>query len=411
MKKILFFLLLGALLHSCSEKEDPSKSEYPNGILVKTNPDLGEGDWVGWIVIHSRDGSFTGMHKIARGGSASFESLDQAYYHLTYFVKTIRSGGTEVVFGTTMLDVPVGKIYTLGMESGNFDSPNVTGEFKILISRDPDIMGAYSSSSNGILSNSSSFFPNLVEINQGIAKNSNNYMVVAYDKFGEFRYKNLTNIADQQQYEVNFSEMKPFDKTIPVPFSMGSLFEVTTLEDDGNKFKVGHVLTSSRHGNFSPQTSYKLGFLNDFDLYMTNVSYLTDGNRFSFTKVGAAPSSIDFPEAPNYENWSLDKNNFHFQGPDWMTNYQLVYNSILQSDGKMQMLTQTIIGESETFFLEMPKELINEIPLLGRDDVYTSNYFNLYNSSFSYQDMIQNNLVSRPSRFEFETYLIGYSLK
>ena len=412
MKKILFLLFLGVLMHSCTEKENPINSEYPNGILVITDPEIADGDWIGWILVHSKDGTYTEMREITRGGSADFGSLKEDFYHLTYFLKLVRANGDPEYFGVTYLDVPVGEIYTITAYQSNYLAPDVTGEFQISIPRDSQIMGAYSSSSNGVISNSSSFLPGQIEIKQGIADNAGSYLAIAYDKSGEFRYHYLTDVYNQENYALDFAEMKPFDKTITVPTSTGGIFDVSSLVDDGQEFRMGHLLTSSRFGNISFNTEYKIGFLDNIDLYRINLGYSIGNSSYLYTKVGLAPSSINFPEIPNLENGDFDPSNFNYQLPSWATSYQIIYHFEFLENDHYQFITHAVFGNLKNFTLEMPEELKNRIPVFGREDFdFSSTRVNIRKTSFTYQEEIQNNLVYGPSRFEFETYQIGQSLR
>ncbi|SHO64932.1 hypothetical protein [Algoriphagus zhangzhouensis] len=406
MKKLLYVLLFGTLMFSCTETEKPNNPEIPGSIFIKANGNFLNGDWKGWVIIQSRDGSYLEMKEIIKNGEVMFENLENYTYHLTFLTKNPTPNGDEVYTGMSYLDVPIGETYTLGLPNGNSQFKSRQGEFGISLAHTSEVVGAYGSSSDGVLSFTSYYNPNQVNIIQGYSSEASDYLIVAYDDQGNYRHKFLKDVSVNGSYSINFYEMNPFDKIISISSNIApnANYEVIALNENEYRFSYGNVLTSTNFGAAPGASNYNLGFLDLFKLYDVKFNFRKEGNELFYRKIGAAPSKIEIPSTLDFSISNSSLYNFQSKLPIWANQFLAsVYKNEISEEGS-KFFSFWVQGKESNFSLIFPEELKSQVPFLNDSENLNMSSVRAIKSSYSYDELVRNILIEVPVKYEYEYF-------
>jgi hypothetical protein len=293
------FMIASFAILSCSKEDAIPTYDF----TVAVEPGYFNYDKDAWIIFHDKDGKAIGEGQLIEGQSSKFTMKEKKIGVTIVRVKENTDNHLPTFQLETFLNVTAADAWTL--RKNNTASPPcglALGNVEVIVSglnTSNDLNSCFGTNGSYVFpdfatstSNSLHFRP--ITIYAGC----NNAFLYVMDNNQVPHYKILENV-NPGQYAYNISQLNNFDKVIDINYkAISSVFLVVSGFDAGQSvYDVGYTTNFNLSYFWNPTTSsIKVGYLNRFAKYSTNLMLDYSGYSMYYEEVGGIPSAITLPE-------------------------------------------------------------------------------------------------------------------
>ncbi|WP_394747845.1 hypothetical protein [Spongiimicrobium salis] len=401
-------------LFDCSNDELRTPDNGPEAseiyFTINTAIDLETAESDDWVLLYNSTGTLLGAQPYEAGDQLVFETdavevlTDELI--VTRFCSSVEGGSTNHTF-TSYPNIARGSVWNFKATDNSFSGlPAGTdlGEFTINVDNIPgqpitsnisSQLGRLGSSVSLTTQNNSS----TQETTFTIFENAERHLISIVDGNQDTRFAFVDTLPEGGNLNLDYTAFSDFD--IPVPVSIPDtgdfLATVQAFTPDqplfpGDGFTLTDILSSE---NESFERPFQLGYLSEFDSYMTTFNYWSgQGYIYFYTKYGERPDSITIPNNVSLELTDESLFNFRFS-----TNLPFIrrqsqwFNASFGADAVLTRWTVDT-GDVESLPpMEIPMEIQERYPEIDLDALeYTVTRF--FTDFESYEDFIARNFVS-----------------
>ncbi len=405
---IAVFLAVVALVSSCKESEEPSEPT-PVDLLTIDIEEGTTGYTEIWFVVWDEDGKQLVSQKYTEGERMTLtttETIPNNKITLGYFrYRDNPDFGTDQYYVSIYTDITPGLVVDRNNVSGII-SP---GQFKVVMSNVPankdlkvscKIGSTYAdpeyNEENGTTTYTMKLLP-------GATK----YILVYEGQ--PTRYQEINNVNVGDEIELDASEFKSFDHT----FSLNLPTDYTALQltfrglESGQDIReIGYELASD--DVFDEYAEYSLGYPSYTNKFKLDLTVNNGGKQVRYTKNGALPGTIIWPDVSDYVVNSFDPATFSVSAAVPVNFVQGSWSKT--GEGIIQLLT--IVSPTLTPKIrDVPAEILAAHPnfdMLKKDDYTYADAFFFMNGYQSYSDYVDQWLLSYTVR-EVESMYVQVS--
>lgn len=432
--KIYLIAILCIFLTNCSQEESDENPKTPEPevteeVYFTITPNLSDPDLKDfWIIIHDSEGNLLDHKNI-------IEEMD--YEFATTDLKSINTLTVSLFYNRNILgdnflscdtfsypNVAVGSHWYIPNPK---ETPQVTekspsiGTFNLTINNIPNVFAQ-------IVQNGFEYYnpvysmPNTTMASSVVKLYENdNYFITIWDGNNDTKYKFIDSMKDGESISLDYTGFDYFDSYIDVELpqsTTGVIYFVTAYDKTGNGTPYQHryVLgTSISKLSDFPFTTAKMGYLNKFDRFLTEINVYVNGNdyHYSFKKLGEEPKAIVIPDKPSImlENELIDK--FRFTAGIEFDSYMASgFSPIGDSANREGRYEHYVFAKKDDNVVigKMPNELKQKYPNIMFDDI-NSNNIDLYLTIGKYAESISNfSTLQQAYDFDYEDEYISVGL-
>lgn len=359
-----------------------------------------------WIVIHNSDGvllDYVAFEKNEILEFKEFNTLLTDKITVTYFSYLAEADSFYHKI-KTYTEIDKGSIWRLIPDKQTLTS---VGKFDLSVNHPSSIKQI-------TCSNGSSTYTNYINGATGtnfqniyLVGNENDIFTSILDINDGWKYKVLENVTDGDNLFLNYSEFQDFDTylNIDLPKNVNGNIGYSTRTNTESLNNKNYTLIRgySSNNDYYPET-LKLGYLNRFDKYKTEIYFYTDKYFYSYKKNGDVPSEIIIPIEPSI---SIDDSSiFNFK---MTTNVNYNYKYSLWSffsgttNPPYNRATWKIFSpkNGSSIISDLPNEITQNYPNLNTSNlsldfnelIYTDTYYNFIDREFITGENNLNNLI------------------
>lgn len=358
------FLFSVFLLVNCSKDETsvekPNEEEKPGSKPIENEPETPldsstevyfsldiDADYDtsltdNWIIIHDKDGTLLDYKSYEAGDNLIFEVLKDSLSEnisITRLVyRTYASYGESSPLRDhnyrleSYVNIEKGSKWRISKKLWGSERirDTIIGEFELRVENIYSPVYSTVSNRNGLFSFSStgiphSDSPNVFDMVYDDLSlfSTPSYMYSCYTKFYENKYLFFDNTEKKSEITLDFNKFKNFDSYIEVLIPPNHIaFRIFVAEfKDENALKAGIGYTSHDfyevyNGEIDVTEPIIIGYLDNFDIHRTIISYRTQNFNFRYEAFGKKPEEIGFPK---YEP-SLQISNESIENFEFLTN-------------------------------------------------------------------------------------------
>jgi hypothetical protein len=270
-----------------------------------------------WVMVHDKNGVLLDAEQITTAGTVKFEtdeSVLDGKVGITIFRHDI-AGTIDSYSFTSYLSVPIGQEWiwrkyiippeeNQGTSVGTFSATYTLPEpLRMDLFGNSTTLGSFSQTGN-----IKSYQATIYE------KNKNFLLTVAGD--GKPRYKLFENVKNGDYFQITFEDMEEYDQVLDISFPSASnpYVTVSALDGDGKSlyWTYYNAFNLPPFGPSVSLTNLKIGYLERFEKYHTNIQIVTPSFGFGFEKVGPAPSAISLPDHSPFQLINKTLTNFSY---------------------------------------------------------------------------------------------------
>ena len=312
----ILFLTLGVFLGCDDESENLPEPEFITVFSLTVEPGYSfKAD--NWVMVHDKNGVLLDAEQIATAGTVKFETTEpvpDGKIGITIFRYDTAGTIDSYSFGS-YLSVPtkqewlwrksttppqVNQGASLGTFSATYTIPT---PLRMDLFGNSTTLGSINQTGN-----TKSYQATIYE------KNRNFLLTVASD--GNPRYKFFENVKSGDYFQITFEDMAEYDQVLDISFPSASnpYVTVSALDGDGKSlyWTYYNAFNLPPFGPSVSLTNLKIGYLERFEKYHTNIQIVTPNFGFGYEKVGTAPSAISFPDHSPYQLINKTLTNFSY---------------------------------------------------------------------------------------------------
>jgi hypothetical protein len=294
VKKILLPLIIAIVLFSC--KDDDLVS---NRVIFKytqiSNVPKGVDCWI--VLRDDETGELIDSRKVFYNTPEVFESkkkIASGKMTVTYFQGPDYKDNTPYIRVVSGVEVGGDWVTYAEQQPNDPGAPALDGTYSLTIMNAPELYSFALSDKYGITNTDpAEFDAGVVTVNAGFRTGLK--QLVSIDPiFGDQKYLYVDDINDLDEITLDYNDFKEFDHYIPVTFeSFNTTISMIGYSNQANYYNGSWLYDDFFYSyvNGLNKSNKKIGILDEFPVYRIRML----GGNALYSKVGAAPSSLDLP--------------------------------------------------------------------------------------------------------------------
>lgn len=328
-----------------------------------------------WVILHNQDGELLDYREFAIGDSLEFkESVvklsNVQTLSVTILKHSLSEGGGDLHIMETSSGIKKGTIWgwTVNEPTVPIPQPTKSVGVSITVNNVPNVHWFDISSlvNNHVASNPFYQETDALKISSVPLYEGISYILSLRDGNEEIKYQLLELPNPFSNIDLDYGDFLDYDQVLEVeiPEYKGYVARVSA----GNKsinYSNKTTISSESSGRLARRKA-KLGYINDFDTFVTNlVLHYDDQTVYSRYKTGAIPISINVPENPQFEVGGSTIYDYSFT-----TNQEYYRNTstwTYENEEKDIITRYSIGGKTDNGALvgELPDQLLENFPNLN----------------------------------------------
>lgn len=304
MKPLVLSLAIVFVFLSSCRKDEETVDPTPVDLLTVNIEQESVGYSDIFFVVWDKDGKLLASKKYTFGEELTLttkEPIPDNKISLGY-LRYRKSGDVGVHYISVYTDLEPG--FALNRKISIISSPEVLGDFEILMSNAPQGKRLNISTKHGSVTGSYGG-EDPVRYHADLEAGATRYILNYSDHSG--LYQELTNVNLNDEIEMDVNDFRPWEKkfSINLPADYQSLqIDLSGLESDQSITDRGYVLASDL--NSDNLTTYELGYASYISKFKLTALAKMNGYQMYYTKSGDLPGTIAWPDKNGYTVSSFD---------------------------------------------------------------------------------------------------------
>jgi len=385
--------ILIALFNGCSTNEE-TEVELPISIdllKVHVNPDYETTR--SWIVVHDNNGNLLEYKELIAGNDfvlTTNKGVEGNIIDVTILEHNVNNTGLKLFEFKSYMNVELAQTIHITSKT---DTPSLSvgDSLKLNVVNTPNYhefhLSPYSRSSatRGLFKS----YEKLLEITTVVEDLEQGFFFYIKDEDENLKYKIVDgNNVTGGEHTLDFNELDSFDQIVEFNFPTSSSYNFSVSGKDLNLPNHFRKVQTGSHLASHPHSSWKAGYLNNFDQYQTNLRIDYSGFQFIYLNKGTIPDgNITWPTPTNFTISNTGLNNFSSNVASSMTYRESVWD--YYSSAERFMVNWIVYSPSATQLAkEIPSEILELYPLLKNINLeYTQSTF--YIGPRTYDNFLQ----------------------
>lgn len=392
MKKVILLSLLTVVLSCDNDGEEPIPQKY---FEVDIDPSFLTNQSDDWVILHDQNGILLDAKAFEAGDMIVFDTTGQILNNkIAVTFLRVPQDGTESYQFQSFLCEDTNVKWTLKSGSPIIDFGNPVGQLSVKVI-DSDIGSGHDTQMSNRYTTFA--FPTMDPNNAGslifptveVTSTVDDFFIYILDKNGIPHYKFLKDVVPGA-LEYSLDDFNGFDQVVEVSFpsSVSAIMFVKGYDGDV-------IPSQGYYTNFSlsgltlskPQTSFNIGYLNDFSKYSTQIHVGYTGYSLSFAAVGSIPTSIELKDSftatvtdNSFDEYSVSSVDYDWRQSSWY------YSG--KKDGKDVAIGWNVTASPEHFKnpTSLPQAILDKYPLLDLNFQYQNTTF--YKGDRTFEDVV-----------------------
>lgn len=384
VKNFFVFISLSMLIllfNGCSKNEETEpESQLPTDLInVHVNSDYETTK--SWIVVHDNNGDLLEYKELIAGNDFVLKTNKEVkgnHIDITILEHSINNTGLKLFEFKSYVNVELAQTIYITSET---DSPSLSigDSLKLKVVNTPNYhefhLSPYSRSSatRGLFKSNEK----LLEITTVVENLEQGFFFYIKDEDENLKYKIVDgNNVTGGEHTLDFNELDSFDQIVEFNFPTSSSYNFIISGKDLNVPNHFRKVQTGRHLASHPHSTWKAGYLNNFDHYETDLRIDYSGYHFVYLNKGALPDgNVTWPIPTNYTINNTGLNNFSSSVPSSMTYRESIWN--YYSSAERFVVNWIVYSPSSTQLAkDFPPEILDLHPLLkGINLEYTQTTF------------------------------------
>lgn len=384
IKNFFFYVKVGILIilfNGCNKNDETEELLPPSTELLKVHVTRDYETTRSWIVVHDSNGDLLEYKELIAGNEFLLNTnkvVEGNYIDVTILEHNINNTGLKLFELKSYTNVELGQTIYINSET----VPAITGvgdRLKLNVVNVPNFhefqLSPYSggSATQGVFKSNEK----LLEISTTVNDLEQGFFFYVKDEDENLKYKIVdgTGIVGGE-YTLDFNQLSSFDQIVEFKFPTSSSYSLSVSGKDSNVPGHFHTVVTGKHLGNHPHSTWKAGYLINFDQYETNLRIDYSGYKLVYLNKGAIPNgNITWPTANNFiiNNKEFDK--FSSNVPSTMTYRESIWNYYSSVD--RFVVNWIVYSQSSTQLAkDFPSEILDLHPLLkGINLEYTQTTF------------------------------------
>jgi len=384
------------------EKDEPNTMNTPEIVFtLNVNTETTNSD--NWIIVHNDRGELIDFKTYENGDVLEIEAVSTLVTDkitITDYINTIENGNDRYNF-VTFTEISKGSIWNFKpfeeLQNNEEVRGEETGSFDVTISNVPLSANCNISHGFGSVGGSGSSIGSTITKSVSLYENVSEYLITFTETSGISKQLLIGPGIDGTNINFDYSQFKNFDSYVDVNFQQNVPYFSSVFAFYLNReFSNGGGFHLNLTFPFDSSLPIRLGYLNRFDKYFTQLNFNDSNYYYSYKNYGEKPEEINVPENINLSISNSSIKDFEFSTPlsfnrinsTWQVSEGTINEDLIQTNW-------TIIAENAEKHLigDIPDELLARYPKINLDDL-TYSSTSLFLNFDTYDEFIEKRFRS-----------------